>query len=465
MATRFTTILKSLIVEGAKMDALLDKYTKPKLDKEGKKVKPLLSKDMFLQLIQADPDTKMNNVDPATADEKELMQIKPGGYSEWIIRHYLKPEIPEEYLSLDPQSEQYKSALLRQREVYFEDLFKLTNDLMKFKRFKGRIEGERDLNKMKPSQLYDKVKDFSLEKIKASAEEKKKAQETYEHPGGDVIFRGDQWTVARVSDTGALGKDAACFYGGNYLEPSKGETRWCTSAPGLSWFDRYIKDGPLYVVIPNNWEGQRGIKSNLPAERYQFHFPSNQFMDVHDRSVDLVQLLNGSMSELKDIFKHEFAKGLTVGGEKFVVDSFTTGPVGKFIALYGLDELIDSIPNSIKSFSMTNNDKNLNVNIKIPESISRFQNLKTIILNNCVSSVPDSICELRKLNFITILNCPELRTVPECIADMPKILMLNLMGSNNVEVPQKIKEKARTPQGSNWKKEGMWDFALEDDDL
>jgi hypothetical protein len=48
---------------------------------------------------------------------------------------------------------------------------------------------------------------------------------------------------------------------------------------------------------------------------------------------------------------------------------------------------------------------------------------------------------------------------------MPKILMLNLMGSNNVEVPQKIKEKARTPQGSNWKKEGMWDFALEDDDL
>ena len=32
-------------------------------------------------------------------------------------------------------------------------------------------------------------------------------------------------------------------------------------------------------------------------------------------------------------------------------------------------------------------------------------------------------------------------------------------------LPQKIKEKARTPQGSNWKKEGMWDFALEDDDL
>ena len=461
---RFTTILKSLIVEGSKMDVLLDKYTKPQISKEGKKLKPKLSKDMFLTLIQADPDTKMNNIDPLTADDKELVQIKPGGYSEWIIKHYLNPEIPEEYASLDRESEQFKKVLLRQREVYFEDLFKITNDLQKFKRFKARIEGERDLNKMTPSDLYNKVKDFSLEKTKASAEEKQKAKETYEHPGGEIIFRGDEWTVAKISDTGKLGKDAACFYGGNYLEPSQGETRWCTSSPGLNWFDRYIKDGPLYVVIPNNWEGQRGIKSNLPAERYQFHFPSNQFMDVHDRTVNLVDLLNGKMSEIKGIFKNEFARGLTVGGEKFVVDSFTSGPVGKFIALYGLDELIDSIPDTIKLFTMTNSDQNLQVNVKIPESISRFKSLKSLILNNCVSSVPDSICELPKLNFITILNCPGLKTVPECIADMPKILMLNLMGSNNVEVPQKIKEKARPASGGSWKKEGMWDFATDDDD-
>jgi hypothetical protein len=30
----------------------------------------------------------------------------------------------------------------------------------------------------------------------------------------------------------------------------------------------------------------------------------------------LVKYLNGPMSELKDFFKPEFAKGLTVGGEK-----------------------------------------------------------------------------------------------------------------------------------------------------
>jgi len=35
-------------------------------------------------------------------------------------------------------------------------------------------------------------------------------------------------------------------------------------------------------------------------------------MDKDDRQQDLVQLLNGPMKELKDFFKPEFAKGLTV---------------------------------------------------------------------------------------------------------------------------------------------------------
>lgn len=460
---RFTTILKTLIAESSKMEVLFDKYTKSKLDKEGKKLKPKLSKDIFLELISADPDTKMNNVDPGMVDDKELMNIKPGGYSEWIIRNYLNPEIPEEYDSLDRESKQFNDVVSRQRELYLEDLSKVTNDLLKFKRFKNRIEGERDLNKMKPSQLYNSVKEFSLEKIKASAEEKKIAQETYEHPGGEIIFRGENWTVAKITDTGKLGKDAACFYGGNYLEPSQGETRWCTSSPGSdNWFNRYIKEGPLYVIIPTNFEGKRGVKSNLPSVRYQFHFPSNQFMDVHDHQQDLVSLLNGEMSELKGIFKNEFAKGLVVGGEKFKINDFTSGPVGKFIALYGLDELIESIPSNITGFEMSNNDAKLKIDVKIPESISRFKNLTAIILNNCVSSIPDSICELKKLNFISIINCPQLTSVPECIGDMPRMLLMNLMGSNNVKVPQNIQDKAQQSKGA---KPGMWDFAYEDDEL
>ena len=90
-----------------------------------------------------------------------------------------------------------------------------------------------------------------MEKTKATADEKKEASITYAHPGADIVYRGQDWTVAKITDKGPLGKEAACFYGGSHNEGRRGETTWCTSSPGLTWFDRYIGKGPLYVVIPN----------------------------------------------------------------------------------------------------------------------------------------------------------------------------------------------------------------------
>jgi hypothetical protein len=71
---------------------------------------------------------------------------------------------------------------------------------MKYEKFKGRLPQEyRDINKLTPETLYDYVKDFSLEKTKAT-EEKKVASKTYEHPGADITYRGSDWTVAKISD-------------------------------------------------------------------------------------------------------------------------------------------------------------------------------------------------------------------------------------------------------------------------
>ncbi len=457
---KFTSILKNLIVESAKMQVMSDKYLKPRKSKEdGKRIAPLLTKDEFLKLIQADPDTKMNNVDPQTATDEELMKIKPGKYSEWIIKHYLKPEIFEDEMNVAPDSPQFKRLIDRKKEMYIgEDLDKITEDLRKFMRFSGRIQGERDLGKLSPSQLYNAVKDFSLEKTKASAEEKKLAQETYEHPGGEVIFRGDKWTVVKIADPGPLGKDAACFYGGHYLTPSKGETRWCTSSPGLSYFNTYIKDGPLYVVIPNNFEGNRGEKSNLPATRYQFHFPSDQFMDVHDHRINLIDFLNGDAKEIKGLFKKEFAKGLTIKGEELKIDSFTSGAVGKYVALYGLDDIFDTLPDNLTTISIYNKDQN-SIEISLPESISRFKNLGTLVMRNCLKSLPNSICELKQLNFITLIDNKELREIPACIAtELPNLVFVNLQGSMNVQIPPVFNER-----GKQWG-DRIWDFETEEED-
>jgi Leucine-rich repeat (LRR) protein len=373
-----------------------------------------------------------------TADSKELAKVKAGKYVQWLIKNYLLPKTERQ-----PGDNGYEKEVKQVKETFMEDLYKVTDDLTKFERFKNKLPQDmRDINKLTPSSLYDAVKDFDLTLATTTKSERKSAPV---HPGSKLLFDGPTWRVIEIKDKGAVGKEAACFYGGNQKE-----TRWCTSAPGLSYFDRYIKDGPLYVVYKS---GDTDVTSEtgLPKERYQFHFPSNQFMDKDDRSIDLVKYLNGPMSELKDFFKPEFAKGLTVGGEKLVIDSFSHGAVGKFIGLYGLDDLIDNLPSTLKEFQIQNRDKN-DVTINIPESIGRFKDLNMVLFDNCIENIPSSICTLPKLRFLALINNQKLTEIPECIADLPNLYFLNLKGSPNVKVPQSILSKGTDMGG------GMWDL-------
>jgi hypothetical protein len=432
---KFTSILKKVILEEqTRFEVLLDNLTKPRKNKDGEKIKPILSKEEFFNLVQGDPTSKMNNI---TIDNvKNYSKIKAGAYVQWLIKQYLNPKTES-----SSDSDYYNTEVKIMKDRFFEDLYGVTNNLKKFDRFKTRLpENFRNINTLNVDELYDLVKDFSLEKTKASKEEKEIAKTTYEHPGGNVEFRGSDWTIVKIDDTSQLGKDAACFYGGNHLESPKGETNWCTSSPGLSYFERYIKDGPLYVIIPNNWQGKVGEKSGLPSDRYQFHFPSNQFMDKNDRQIDLPGFLNSEGNEMKEYFKPEFAKGLTTGnGKDFEISSLTDGAIGKFISLYGFDDLIDSIPTTIQEFKITNNKDN-GLIIKIPNNIDRFSNLTTLLFDNCIDSVPSSICKLNKLLFIGFPNNSKLTEIPECIADMPNLFVLNVQNSNNVVVPKKIED-------------------------
>jgi hypothetical protein len=416
---------------------LLNALTKPSEDRGGIKTKPRLTKREFIELVKADPTTRLNNIDIDTATSEQLSKVKAGKYVQWLIKSYLMPTTERQ-----PGDNGYEKEVKQVKETFMEDLYKVTDDLKKFDRFKSRVKGEKDINKMTPNQLYDAVKDFDLTLATTTKAERKQAEV---HPGSKLIYDGDNWRVIEIKDKGVIGKEAACFYGGNNVE-----TRWCTSAPGLSYFERYIKDGPLYVIY-NPDDTDVSPTTGLPKNRYQFHFPSNQFMDKDDRQQDLVQLLNGPMEELKSFFKPEFAKGLTVGGEKLVIDSFSQGAIGKFIALYGLDDLIGNLPVTLKEFQIQNrgNDKVL---IIIPEEIGRFKDLHMILLDNCVKSIPESVCTLPKLRFLALINNPGLTSIPECVADLPNLYFLNLKGSNNVEVPESIKAKGTDMGG------GMWDL-------
>jgi len=435
---KFSGLLKGLIIEQGRYEILKKTYTQPK--KKGDKVKPARMKPEQLDTIILG--------DPTTRRDGDKIK-KAGTYSPWLIKQFLRLEPEADY-----GTTQFKDEMTELQRLFFEDLYKSTEALKKFDRFKGQIEQDkRDINKHNIESLIDITMDFSLDKTKASKEEKKAAAKSYEHPGGDVIFRGPNWTVVKIEDQGELGRDAACFYGGNSLNSGKGETGWCTSAPGLRWFNNYIKDGPLYVVIPNEPTSFRdadktvGDVSGLPALRYQFHFPSNQYMDPNDRQIDLVKFL-GENPELKEVFKPEFMKGLTGTEGTSVSVEYPKDSASKFIALYGFDEFFENLPDNlerldfVKSSNRYRNDPDTSdMAVELPKSVGRFKKLNALHLEGILNKLPKEIGELKELVFLSIPNNPNLDKLPEEVANLKNLQVINLKNSPNVKIPDEIENK------------------------
>ena len=89
----------------------------------------------------------------------------------------------------------------------------------------------------------------------------------------------------------------------------------------------------------------------------------------------------------------------------------------------------------------------------IPPSIGKFKNLEALVLINCIDYLPEQVCELKNLKFLTLQKNPELRTIPDCIADLPDLLFINVKESDNLEIPQGIADR-----GVEWDS-GLWEVA------
>ena len=58
-----------------------------------------------------------------------------------------------------------------------------------------------------------------------------------------------------------------------------GDTSWCTASSDDRYFNMYTKDGPLYVNIRKS-----------DRAKFQFHFPTRQFMDSNDNEIKLKKI-------------------------------------------------------------------------------------------------------------------------------------------------------------------------------
>ena len=434
---KITSLLRKLIVESSRFEVLYNQNVKPQEKGDatiGKKPEGTMSFETLKQFIFTDPTTRVpEGFDKEDATPKDMEKVHVGKYTNWLIDNFKKPKDRDFTYDgeKDPKNPEYKKALKEFHGRFLEDLYKQTERLEFYDKAKQYLPQEkRQINQLGVRDLFDIFSNFQMPEKKKKEQEKKEAKKTREgfnHAGGEVIYQGPTWTVIKISDKGTTGKDAAIYYGG-YKDHRGGESDWCTSSPGLNYFDTYIKDGPLYVVFPNDDKGQVGTRTQLPKERYQFHFPSNQFMDRDDHQIDLVQSLNGegkiNMSELKELFKPEFAIGLTSNDKTQVSITYSdssygsSGAAGKFIALYGFEELFSSLPKQNVRNILIKNTSSTQFSYPLPESIGQFTELESIMIQNCISSVPSSIANCKNLMFISLPDNKNLKSIPESIKNL-----------------------------------------------
>ena len=439
---KFTSLLSNLITENARLQLLFDKFVKPNPNaraEPGRPARGIMDFDTLKNIIFGDPDTKVpNGFNKEGATFEEMSKVKVGKYVQWMLKNFVQPKL--EYEVGTPE---YKRAAQEYRRLFIEDMDKINVDLLKFERFKGKLpEDQRDINKLTPAELSLAVDEFKLTKDSKSAKEERITKENpFQYPGSKIEIVTPNWTIVKIDENTDEGKNAGAYFGGYYdTRDEFDETNWCTSKLDGTYFAHYIKDGPYYVVLPNT-STEYGKKTGLPKERYQFHFQSNQYMDRRDRGINLVEFLNGKGADLKEYFKPQFATNLATGGGDIVEINYPDSASGKFIALYGFNELFDSLPDTITKLLITNKSQE-RIALEVPASIGRFKNLEALMLNNIAKTLPDTVCQLKKLNFLALPSNKDLQSLPECIKELPELAFINLKDVNpNIKIPPGLKDR------------------------
>ena len=146
-------------------------------------------------------------------------------------------------------------------------------------------------------------------------------------------------------------------------------------------------------------------------------------------SADVALLNSPILKNIKTELKSKFAAEMGAGGNgnKIEID-YPNGASAKFAALYGFEDLFESLPSTIENF-LFNNKSQDSINLSVPKSISRFKNLEALLLMNCITELPEEIGLLQNLTFLSLPNNPNLRKLPRAILNLKNVRFINLQGS------------------------------------
>jgi len=198
-----------------------------------------------------------------------------GEYSEWIIKHLIK----------DVSSGDMNDKQLWR--FFTEDFFKVYEDLEKYHKYKRLFKkASIDMNNPNTATLTDinRIDGFDelykmIRVIQPYIDEiEQKESEALVEKDAEKVYTSDNYLVV-VPKT----QEASCAYGRG--------TRWCTASTGsYNYFNQYNKQGPLYIII-----------NRKTQEKFQFHFPSEQYMNADDSAINVWEFFEKN-PELKEFF-------------------------------------------------------------------------------------------------------------------------------------------------------------------
>jgi hypothetical protein len=148
------------------------------------------------------------------------------------------------------------------------------------------------------------------------------------------------------------------------------------------------------------------------------------------------------MAKLKESLKVKFATNFVF--KDSAVIELPSSNEGKYIALYGLKELFDSLPDTITELVIKNKSKDGAIKIDIPNDIDRFSNLENLSLTGVVEELPESIGNLSRLSVLGLPNNPRLKSLPKSLAKLEELDFILLEGSNpDIIIPEEVRARMK----------------------
>jgi hypothetical protein len=235
-------------------------------------------------------------------DRKRVEYLRGKFISKYPAKHHKKAEdVFNKIVASDPsKNKQYSQWLLNlfsSDALKLEDLYKATEYLYFFDELKRKNvipSDKRDIGRFTSlQQLHDLISELGGTG-EIQEDEKYLIEDRFFINNGqaDLVFENDRWLVVIPKTF-----PASQFYGCS--------SQWCTKFP--EQFQNYSKDGPLLVIIDKS-----KLNDSTNTRRYQFHFPSDQFMNFSDQSINLNEFLTNN---------HDLATGLA----RFLVEAIDNG--------------------------------------------------------------------------------------------------------------------------------------------